>query len=88
MLVLGDNDQCGSGFLLLLSGLSKFDTIGGAISPDTADHKISGDTKEVDWIRKHWSLCSIQTSSLVRAHNCTDDEYGSSQSLVSVRCGS
>lgn len=54
MLILSTNRAGRPGFLYLLGGLSKLETVGGAIFPETADGMMSENTREFTWICKHW----------------------------------
>ncbi|KAG0367067.1 hypothetical protein BGX24_003414, partial [Mortierella sp. AD032] len=52
----GNRNEEIPGYLELLSGLNKLEEIGGAVAPETNEHRMAEDAEEVDWILKHWPL--------------------------------
>lgn len=55
LLRLGDKEKgIVPGYLELLSGLTRLKEIHGSVAPETSDHMMKEDSKEVDWILEHW----------------------------------
>ncbi|KAF9538291.1 hypothetical protein EC957_006939 [Mortierella hygrophila] len=54
MLILSTNRADRPGFLDVLGGLSKLETVGGAIFPETVEGEMPEFTSEFSWICEHW----------------------------------
>ncbi|KAF9123449.1 hypothetical protein BGX30_001460 [Mortierella sp. GBA39] len=85
MLILSTNRADRPGFLDVLGGLSKLETVGGAIFPETVGGKMSELTSEFTWICKHWRSLrqpDFLLQQIPRRGVVVDDAGGSQKSLM------